>query len=74
MTQDTMQQATDRHWQCEDVELGEPGVNDPSPQEIQDACRRIRDTWSERTHRRRAVQPAVPWSLPRTRIQRHPQE
>ena len=40
---------------------------DPTPKQIRDRCRRIREDWSESTLRQRAGEELRPWTVPVTR-------
>ena len=41
---------------------------DPTPKQIRDRCRRIREEWSESTLRQRAGVIERAWSVPRARV------
>ena len=47
----------------QDAERG----NDPSPEEIRNCCRKIREAWSEATRRQRAGERHARWSVPEIR-------
>ncbi len=39
---------------------------DPSPEEIREECRRIREDWDEATRRRRCCYKPQRWTIPQT--------
>lgn len=41
-------------------------LHDPTPEEIREECRRIREEWDDATRRRRSGQPRPKWTVPQT--------
>ena len=41
---------------------------DPTPKQIRERCRRIREEWSENTLRQRAGEVEEAWTVPTTRV------